>query len=300
MRILGSASGLPRRPDVVAARWDGDGRLYSVAVECKVTQHAALDAVGQAVEYQGVFDEVYIATQLDLGSESVMHSTLVDLGIGHLRVASPTVEFAELTVSPRPRWTSRLQPQRKRHLDASLAVGLAFMDSWSQVESGTFGTTDPIFGMWYAHEIRDRLQWNCWYGSTASDEVESGSGINIEFRPSIARLLARIKSKSSDVDVSLHSLPDDYKIRMSHRPNRDPEHPDPVQEVRRANEMKLADIQAWFAQAPTGWRCQLEVMRPLRTPAVIAKDRVESDLSEIRVTLGPLMNLLAASESTVS
>ena len=74
-------SSKPRRVDVVAARWSADGEAITLAIESKATPWAVYDGLGQAVQYQSVFDEVYIATPFPLGADAIARSTLVDLGL---------------------------------------------------------------------------------------------------------------------------------------------------------------------------------------------------------------------------
>jgi hypothetical protein len=97
-----SGLGNVRLVDIVAARWDGDRHIKAVAVECKATVWAVYDGLGQAVQYQSVFDEVYLATPIALERDSVARSTLVDLGLGHITADNVSFETTKDCSPPTP------------------------------------------------------------------------------------------------------------------------------------------------------------------------------------------------------
>ena len=97
-----SGLGNVRLVDIVAARWDGDRHIKAVAVECKATVWAVYDGLGQAVQYQSVFDEVYLAPPIALERDSVARSTLVDLGLGHITADNVSFETTKDCSPPTP------------------------------------------------------------------------------------------------------------------------------------------------------------------------------------------------------
>lgn len=201
-----------RRVDVVAARWEGNDQLHTVAVECKITANAVLDALGQGVHYQSFFDEVFIATPEDLDNNRLVHSALVDLGLGHIRVA----KNAEITVQPVSRWPARFSPNRHPAIARKFALGLAFLDGIPPERRTRYGYFERNLGIWFGEEVCRQVQWQCFFKPGAGGE-EIGAGINIERAEDVRRVLK--KGDVQQLQRAIDSLPDSYSVETEHRPN---------------------------------------------------------------------------------
>jgi len=213
--------GRPRRVDVVAARWDGDRHIEAVAIECKATVWDVYDALGQAVQYQSVFDRVYVATRDAPETDSVARSTLVDLGLGHITAVVGSAS-AYVSVVPVERLASRFQPHRKNnHIHCRLALGLAFLETANHENILRYGFWSSGLNVWYAEEVVGHLQWNC-YASRApgvgtDSPYQVTAGLNVERTDDVKRICDGVSA--ARLDDALKQLPPAYSIEVMYNPN---------------------------------------------------------------------------------
>jgi hypothetical protein len=208
-----------RRVDVVAARWDGDQDIKAVAVECKKTVWAVYDGLGQAVQYQSLFDEVYVATPLTLEQDIIARSTLVDLGLGHIR-AVEDAGLAHVSVVAQVQRASRFEPHRKAtHITSRLALGLAFLEIAEHDRPLRYGFGRQGRSIWYAEEVVGHLQWNCWwdaYHPDGSRAEETGAGINVERAEDTRRICDGVSAER--LQSTLARLPRQYRLEVWYNP----------------------------------------------------------------------------------
>jgi hypothetical protein len=281
-----------RRADVVAARWNFDGTPLTVAVECKATVAAVYEALGQAADYQSVFDEVYIATPLAPEDLMFVRSTLVELGIGHITVGHQSTP-ATVTVPPVPRWPSRFQPNRRATVDCRLSLGLGFREvgAGANPRFGFFTEADRL-GVWYAQEVFGHRQWNAWCVASG-EETNVFAGINIEH-------IADIREIVREVDVSrlkatLAELPPDVRLHVDYVPNPRPHGSQATPVV--ADSARLADASAVLSalgDCPPKYRPQLSIHRALGPTGVgpFRHDDCVAFLRRVRDELGSVMACL--------
>lgn len=206
----------PRRVDLVAARWDAEQRLRTVAVECKGATWAVYDGLGQAVQYQSLFDEVYIATPFALGADSIARSTLVDLGLGNITVPNDYPAF--VAVVPHYQRPSRFEPHHKsQYLTRRLALGLGFLEV-AIAPKIRFGFWTQSLSVWYAEEVAGHLQWNCGQAFLGQLDKPYSSyiGINLEHAEDIRRILGNLSA--DQFQFALKQLPLGYTAKVDHDP----------------------------------------------------------------------------------
>jgi hypothetical protein len=205
-----------RKVDLVAARWDAEDRLDALAIECKVATWAVYDGLGQAVQYQSLFDEVYVATPFELGADGLARSTLVDLGLGNITV--PTDQPAFVAVVPHSQRPSRFEPHIKAsYVTRRLALGLAFRRV-AATPKVRFGFWNQSLSVWYAEETNGHLQWNCGqeFMGHKNPPYLSYIGINLEHAEDIRRILANLSA--DQLQFALRQLPRGYKAKVQHDP----------------------------------------------------------------------------------
>jgi len=291
--IVSPSTGRLRYVDVVGARWSGD-RLHTVAVECKATADKVYDALGQAVEYQSLFDEVYIATPLKIEDQDLIRSTLVDLGLGHIRTGpSPTI--AETTVVPTPRWPARFLPHMRRTSDGRLGLGIAMRaitPSDRDVRYGYFPREiGKPQGMWYAEEVLGHLQWNCTYETSASGSAKATAGINVERVEDVNRICTNVDQ--AGLTQALVSLDPRYAVRVIYAPSPRPYGvPSTTALDEQASASSAAEILKTLGNRPKKTRPQLELSRTFDTDELRTIHSWPATLSAIRSNLGEVMSAL--------
>lgn len=208
-----------RRPlDVLGARWRNEREVEIAAIELKDTRWAVYDALGQAVQYQSVCDEVSIGTPQNVDGDPLVRATLADLGLGYVQV-DENEERAFLTVPPEARRGSRFQPEEKaRRASCRLAPGLAFLEASkaARVRYGLSGTRK--LSAWYAEEVHRNLQWNCWHNCSDDPALDkTGAGINVEIKADIDTIVAHVDR--AGLAAALAALPPDYLLDVQYCPN---------------------------------------------------------------------------------
>lgn len=296
--IVSQSTGRIRYADVVAIRWSG-GHVQTVAVECKRTADKVYDALGQAVEYQSLFDEVYIATPLDIEHKELIRSTLVDLGLGHIRTGE-TPSVAEVTVAPTPRWPARFLPHKRRAVDGRLALGLAvrkIAEHPHKIRYGFYPQTDGgPQGIWCAEEVVGHLQWNSWHETSVTGADEAGAGINVERAEDVRRIAHNLDPVS--LDRALSALNENYVVRVIYAPN--PRHYGAKDEVvlhEQAIQTSASETRSLLLAPPKGKRPQLQVFRLLDSTELRAVAQWHSTLDAVRTDLQSVMAVLRTAGS---
>jgi len=290
----------PRRVDLVAACWDAEQRLRSVAVECKGSTWAVYDGLGQAVQYQSLFDEVYIATPFALGADSIARSTLVDLGLGNITVPNDCPAF--VAVVPHYQRPSRFELHLKsQFLTRRLALGLGFLEV-ATAPKIRFGFWAQSLSVWYAEEVAGHLQWNCGQAFTGQLDTPYTSyiGINLEHAEDIRRILGNLSA--SRFQMALKQLPLGHTAKVDH----DPWPANPHREtltplLRDARTARAGEILQLLRRenAPAGYKPHFwvgwseEDWRPMNRAHYVEK------LLEVRNLLAPVMELLVESNGQV-
>jgi hypothetical protein len=206
--------------DIVAARWDGDRHVKAVAVECKRTVWAVYDALGQAVQYQSVFDEVYLATPVALEKDGIARSTLVDLGLGHI-TADMNSGAPYVSVAPARQFAARFEPHRKdTSVHCRLALGLAFLEIADHSNRLRYGFWQTGRSVWFAEEVAGHLQWNCFCQRNTEHDAaltyQMGGGINVERTEDVKRICDAVSGER--LDSALRHLPSGYLTEVRYLP----------------------------------------------------------------------------------
>lgn len=259
---LSSSDAAHRRVDVVGASWTSDGRLKTAAVECKATRWAILDALGQAVQYQMFFDEVFIATPLGLGSDRITRSVLVELGLGHIEVDNDA-HTAEVMIEPAVRWRSRYEPAEQRRSVMAMALGLAFRNCASDRDVVHYGFRHARCLTWFAEDIDGHIQWNAWHEPlTIDSSIFVCSGLNVEHADDVRRIIENVDHRM--LDDALSDLGPEWRIEVEWLPN--PPRNLPKREFgseRQANDSRTKDIFRQLANPPKGRKARLGIACPL-------------------------------------
>ena len=286
--------GKPRRVDVVAARWDGDRHVEAVAIECKATVWDVYDALGQAVQYQSVFDRVYVATRDAPETDTVARSTLVDLGLGHITAGIGSAS-AYISVVPVERLASRFQPQRKNtHIHCRFALGLAFLETANRKNLLRYGFWTRGLNVWYAEEVIGHLQWNCaaWRASELGTDVpyQVTAGLNVERVDDVRRICDGVSA--ARLDSALRLLPPEYLIEVMYNPN-----PPAANRQMTRPEPRATTADAALSQlraCPKGYRPQLSVSSywPPDQLRDLTRTHYVQRLTRARQSLDPVMTVL--------
>lgn len=296
IEIIDAGGRRARRPiDVLGARWRNDREVEIAAIELKHTRWAVYDALGQAVQYQTVCDEVSIGTPQAVETDPLVRATLADLGIGYIQVDQAQAR-AYATVVPWVRKGSRFQPEDKaRHVSCRIAPGLAFLEvTGNPILKYGFGGRTRL-SAWYAEDFHKNLQWNCWH--VCSDEAESditSAGINVEIKPDIEEIVAGVDRVA--LDAVLSALPTGYTLDVQYCPNpSNPHIPNdrPVRESATARGLTTRATDA-LAHTPKGRRPQLTVQHELSRSTWMRFTRRDyvAWLTQVKSELGPVMELM--------
>ena len=191
-----------KRVDVAAANWRSDIHLQAAAVECKLGSDwdAVGQALNQAIAYQTVFPEVYIAAQTSRDSLAHMETVLSDLGVGYIRVIDRETARIELEPSH-----NTLLNQTQFRLQVLNRLGRLVVCSkhWEgDIRSGRTDTT----GFWIAGKVREK----CNYLFRFQNAIGLRSGINFESTAGLRKFF----SSTTPVDLCdvLKRLPQDAEI----------------------------------------------------------------------------------------
>jgi hypothetical protein len=224
-----------KRVDVLVFSWDSEGYLCTKAVEAKLASSPSRsieEALGQATDYQALFDEVYVATQEgNIGNHHL--SLLSDLGLGWFSV-TPNGDVKE-----------RLIPDHKRRFDSGeyirqvaprLTVALAFLTLFDQEKPIRFGMTGAG-GIYVAKEytpVSPHIQLNAWFEPKTQLWFDpdrkpfAGIGFNLEHKPGW-RAILQSKPDLPKISRTLRDLTSlDYDVRLVKVPN---PHPKNAQDI---------------------------------------------------------------------
>jgi hypothetical protein len=284
-----------RRVDVVAARWDNERDIRAIAVECKGTVWAVYDGLGQAVQYQSLFDEVYVATPATAGVDSISRPTLVDLGLGHIEVDEGAAEVY-VSVVPHAQRPSRFEPHLKaREITPRLALGLTFLEIKTAGRPLRYGFTEGGLSVWYAEEVVGHLQWNCGfdYPSAGGGIHEMYMGVNVERTEDVKRICGAISGER--LQNALSALSSEYSIDVSYLPTPPAAKEGPKKQMSQTARTAVADLViGQLGQCPAKYRPSLWLGRWFQREAWQGFTRPEyrDRLGQIRRDLSPIMAVL--------
>jgi hypothetical protein len=284
-----------RRVDVVAARWDDEQDIRAIAVECKGTVWAVYDGLGQAVQYQSLFDEVYVATPATVGVDSISRPTLVDLGLGHIEVDEDAAE-AYVSVVPHAQRPSRFEPHLKaREITPRLALGLTFLEIKPAGRPLRYGFSKDGLSVWYAEEVAGHLQWNCGfdYPSDERGAHEMYMGINVERTEDVKRICGAISAER--LQNAFTALSSEYSIEVWYRPTPPTAKEGHKKQISETARTAVADLVIrQLKQCPAKYRPSLWLGLWFERQAWQAFTRPEyrDRLGQIRRDLGPIMAVL--------
>lgn len=273
--------------DAVGVRWSGDHDVEAVAVECKATRWAVYDAIGQGVQYQCFFDEVYVASPAV--ADPTVRSALAEIGLGNLSVAVGRKVSA--TSTPATRHRARFSPDLKLHqVYRRLAPLLAFLESASSDNPVRYGfgrKQDSKLRSWCAESVREPIQWNVFVNTDPlGEDIEMGVGINIESIQAI-RICRGISP--TDFEKEVRSLPDDYKVDVEQI--KFPGHRRSVLSDTAAS-VGFANLMDKLKSGVSGERPHLGIRRKMTGASGLPRSRGEY-VSWIRDTKGRLRSLMA-------
>jgi hypothetical protein len=201
-----------KQVDLAAFKWKNDREVQAVAFECKckgTARESFLAALGQAVEYQLFFPEVFIVTQYGNFFQD-QESVLKKLGLGYIMIndkgegevgAAPSIEKNSLFNE------GLFNDQVRNRAILLLVFSELFPEAYKK---GHFGGTKQG-ELWIHNKAKGKVQFRAW------TRIGSNSyfGINIE----AVRLIRNI-IKNMDVDRLLEifsKLPLGYTLDLAER-----------------------------------------------------------------------------------
>jgi hypothetical protein len=283
-----------RKVDVVAARWDNERDIRSIAVECKAQLWAVYAGLGQAVQYQSVFDEVYVATPRTFEQDGTARSALVDLGLGHVVVEEETLR-AQFSVPPAIRKPSRFVPHRNEiQVTPRLVLGLAFLEvsGTRPVRYGFWRGSQGSLGIWFGEDHLGHLQWNCWHNLLRRGERdEMGAGMTVQSKQEVKRICD--SAPISSLQKAFSELPG-YDIRIwydSSVPGQGVKEFRTLPSVETDAKGFIDDLRA----CPSGYlpRFSLETYFDVEEWSGLSREESVHRLGMVREQVGPAMNLFA-------
>ena len=201
-----------KQVDLAAFKWKNDKEVQATAFECKckgTARESFFAALGQAVEYQQFFPEVFIATHYgDYFRDQ--ESVLKKLGLGYIMINNkgedeggsvPSIEENSL-------FDEGLFREQVRNRGILLLV---FSELFPEAyKKGHFGGTKQG-ELWVYNRAKGKVQFRAWTG-TRSD---SYFGINVEAVPLIRNII-----RNMDINRLLEifsKLPPGYTVDLAER-----------------------------------------------------------------------------------
>lgn len=201
-----------KQVDLAAFKWKENTEVQAVAFECKCIETAResfLAALGQAVDYQQFFPEVFITTQ-DGKIFSDQDSVLKKLGLGYMTIndKGELQKFFE----PSSRENNSFDESSFIYQVKNRAVILlVFNELFPQAyEKRHFGGTRQG-QLWIHNNPKNKIQFRAW------SEIGSNSffGINVE---SVSLIRNIVKNVDIDQLVEIFSrLPPEYLVDLAER-----------------------------------------------------------------------------------
>jgi len=209
------------RVDVLGFNWDVEGRIATKAVEAKLIPDSparSVDhALGQAINYQVFFDEVYVAVESG-GIGEHRESVLSDLGLGWLSVDKSGNVKEQKKPEPRKRFDRN---KYNKQVLRRLLPPLVFLHGEIFGPPIKYGTTRRG-GIYVAKELvpKFHIQVNAWFDPNPRKPfIHSGIGFNLEHKPSFRAIFEK-KPKSAEVSRMLKELvSNNYEIALVKVPN---------------------------------------------------------------------------------
>lgn len=286
--------GQPMRCDIAAARWNSEQEVEAVAVECKrlgSMKKSVGAGLWQAIDYQVVFDKVFIATET-AGGMGHMSSVIHSLGIGHIAVDA-TSGKCQVKSDGEFRNVDRFdESARRNQVTPRLAMFLAFRDILG-IPLRYGETFDG--GGYVAKNVAIDIQYNAWADKNTGDVY---FGINIEHINSFRKLLKTMDWKEFQVclrnlkgyDVSLVKDPvpkwrsNTSRNMMEHLASSKAD----ADAIRRAIARVINDL-------PRRWRPHLSIYSRLwKGNETLLKDNCLSLVKSSRDSLSSIMKVLTA------
>lgn len=201
-----------KQVDLAAFKWKNNKEVQAVAFECKcmgTARESFLAALGQAVEYQSFFPEVFITTQ-DGEIFSDQESVLKKLGLGYMRINDKgelQKGFEPLPSENDSFDESSFVYQVRNRAIVLLVFSELFPDAYKKEYFGGAKQGD----LWIYNKPKGKVQFRAWAGIGSA----SYFGINIEAVRLIRNLVRKI-----DLDQLLEifsKLPHEYKAELYER-----------------------------------------------------------------------------------
>jgi len=210
------------RVDVLGFNWDVEGGIATKAVEAKLIPDSparSVDhALGQAINYQVLFDEVYVAVESG-GIGRHRESVLSDLGLGWLSVDKSGNVKEKNKPEPRKRFDRN---QCNEQVLRRLLPPLVFLEIFGPPIK--YGMT-RYGGIYVAKELvpKFHIQINAWFDPySKAPFIRSGIGFNIEHKDTF-RAIIKKKPDLPEVSGILKELAfNDYEIALVKVPNPHP------------------------------------------------------------------------------
>jgi len=207
------------RVDVLGFNWDAKGRVATKAVEAKLIPNSparSIDhALGQAINYQVLFDEVYVAVESG-GIGAHRESVLSDLGLGWLSVDKSGNVKEQKKPEPRKRFDRN---QYNKQVLPRLLPPLVFLKIFRPPIK--YGITRHG-GIYVAKEPTPKfhIQINAWFDpNSKAPFIRSGIGFNIEHKDTF-RAIIKKKPDLPEVSRILKELAfNNYEIALVKVPN---------------------------------------------------------------------------------
>lgn len=204
-----------KQVDLTAFKWKNNKEVQAVAIECKCKETAResfLSALGQAVEYQLFFPEVFITTQ-DGEIFSDQESVLKKLGLGYIMINDKGI--LQRGFEPSPSENSSFDESSFIYQVRNRAIILlVFNELFPEAyKKNYFGGTKQR-DLWIYNKPKGKVQFRAWAGIGSA----SYFGINIEAVRLIRNIVPNI-----DVDRLLEifsRLPLEYNVELYERATR--------------------------------------------------------------------------------
>jgi len=201
--------------DVSAFEWNNDYEINAIAVECKLNGgwRVPSEALAQGTAYQTLFQETYIASNVEGESLGYLKQILETLGLGYIYVNEGGGAERVLEAGCSPSWFDqdlhRIQVRRKA------VVALAFQEEYGK-ESIRVGRADRPREIWVSNR-RDKSCNFFLHLHPASEELgisedELHVGFNIEKKRVVRRGIRNLDLR--EYQRILSSLPSDYSLLL--------------------------------------------------------------------------------------
>jgi len=278
------------RVDVLAFKWGADKRVVSKAVEAKLCRGSPAQSVGyalrQAVSYQVLFNEVYVA--VEKGEIGYYESILSDLGLGLIFVDNSS--NVEVQLEPKPSRRFSMEEYR-RQVVPRLVPPLAFLDRAIFGPPIKFGLTRD--GQLYAvKELADpklHIQFNA--GVADGEKPRSYIGFNLEHKNAFRAILRKKPNEATISQMLKELVSNGYEVSLVKVPNPHPKNArdEPIKLTDKTNAKEIFRKVEPILEKDSGFRPHLAIYKEfLQIGQDIGREEALQSTREAVAEISPL------------